>query len=112
MFLTHAAAALAGSGFALSLSYAWVSTDGRNHENNVMSQKIVIAMLATRVMIVTFLQVRALPRETSRPRTPPRPTPIGDRMGYAQRAQLATVRAVSSREGPGRMERSDGSWRA
>lgn len=77
-FLTHAAAGLAGTGFALSLSYGWVRTDGRIYETNVMAQNTVVAMLATAVMIVTFLQVRALPREASRPRTPPRTTPIGD----------------------------------
>lgn len=80
-FLTHAAAGLAGTGFALSLSYGWVRTDGRIHETNVMAQNIVIAMLAAAVMILAHLQLRALPREPARPRSAPRPkhpAPIGD----------------------------------
>jgi hypothetical protein len=80
-FLIQAAVGLASTGLALSVSYGWIPADGRMRETTILAQNMVTPMLAVAVMILANLQLRALPREPSLPRTAPRakhPAAIGD----------------------------------
>lgn len=77
-FLPHVASALAGSAFALSLSFAWIDPDGSMHRTGVNAQNAVVAMLAATVLILTRLQHQDMRTPGHSQPNAEAPVPIGD----------------------------------